>query len=122
DAIINLDNERSIRLGRGAVTANLFMTRTALERMGVFAPVVSGDDVAWTRRAVQKGLKLVYCAEAIVYHPARGFSELMIKQVRVGLGSIAVWRSQGRNPLWMIARWVSLFIPVLSFQIPGLVE
>ncbi len=81
-----------------AVTANLFVRRRVFEEVGPFnAELMSGGDFEWTRRATSRGHRLLYCAEAVVRHPARAsLSALAGKARRVTSGSQALYRERGR--------------------------
>jgi cellulose synthase/poly-beta-1,6-N-acetylglucosamine synthase-like glycosyltransferase len=67
-----------------AATANLFVTREALTRWGLFNNSSrSGEDFEWTRRATRAGANLVYSPTAMVSHPAREtLTELLTKARR----------------------------------------
>ena len=57
---------------------------------------MSGGDFEWTRRATAAGFKLVYCADAVVRHPARStLASLAQKARRVAAGSIALHGENG---------------------------
>ncbi|MCE8026964.1 glycosyltransferase family 2 protein [Billgrantia aerodenitrificans] len=81
-----------------AVTANLFVRRRVFEEVGPFnAELMSGGDFEWTRRATTRGHRMLYCAEAVVRHPARAsLSALAGKARRVTSGSQALYRERGR--------------------------
>lgn len=81
-----------------AVTANLFVRRRVFEEVGSFnAELMSGGDFEWTRRATSRGHRMLYCAEAVVRHPARAsLSALAGKARRVTSGSQALYRERGR--------------------------
>lgn len=89
DARTNMQMEQDI-LNRGVTkTANLFVRKRLFDELGLFRDdLKSGGDVEWTSRATAKGYKLVYASGAEIRHPARGWRELFIKQVRVGRGQI----------------------------------
>ncbi|MCE8002212.1 glycosyltransferase family 2 protein [Billgrantia ethanolica] len=80
-----------------AVTANLFVRRRVFEEVGPFnAELMSGGDFEWTRRATTRGHRMLYCAEAVVRHPARAsLSALAGKARRVTSGSQALYRDRG---------------------------
>lgn len=123
DSIINLHNESSIAEKGGAKTANVFVKKELFEQLGMFqSDQKSGEDIGWTGRASRAGFNMVYASQSIVEHPARNFSELMEKHVRVGMGSSAVWKSQGRSRIWIFVRFLSLFLPILSLQLPRLIK
>lgn len=77
------DQQKNTMAGYAA-TANLFVTKQALERWGLFDQTSrSGEDFEWTRRASEAGAKLVYSRTASVTHPAReSMSELLAKARR----------------------------------------
>jgi glycosyltransferase involved in cell wall biosynthesis len=121
DSVINLDNKSGVKSGLGK-TANLCATKKCLDEIGIFSETQkSGSDGEWTTRAHHTGKKIVFADRAMVYHEARNFDELMKKHVRVGQGSIGVWKTQGRNIFWILARFVSFFLPLLPLQIPNMV-
>lgn len=122
DSIINLHNESSILEKGAAKTANVFVKKELFEQIGMFqSDQKSGEDIGWTGRTSRAGFKIVYSNKAVVNHPARNFSELIEKHIRVGMGSVAVWNNQGRSHLWILLRFMSLFLPVLSLQLPRLI-
>jgi glycosyltransferase involved in cell wall biosynthesis len=90
-----------------SVTANLFVTREALERTGDFVHGVS-EDVDFCRRAAALGFRLAFNASSIIGHPARrDWSELVRKWERLveerwnGFG--------GRSPAGRL-KWAALAI------------
>lgn len=76
-----------VRAGR-AVTANLFVRRRVIEKIGPFdASLQSMGDFDFTGRATAAGFTLVYAAEAAVAHPARAtLGALLRKNRRVAGG------------------------------------
>jgi glycosyltransferase involved in cell wall biosynthesis len=123
DSLINLHNESSTTEKGGAKTANVFVKKELFEQLGMFqSDQKSGEDIGWTGRASHAGFNMVYASQSIVEHPARNFSELLEKHVRVGIGSVAVWKSQGRSWMWIFLRFSSLFLPILSLQLPRLIK
>ncbi|WP_413452151.1 glycosyltransferase [Georgenia phoenicis] len=71
-----------------SVTANMCTTRAAFDAAGPFrSELYSGADVEWAQRANRLGLRTVYCADAVVHHPARdSYSALRTKLRRVIAG------------------------------------
>lgn len=74
-----------------STTANLIVKKNVFNSLGPFPLVQSGGDVRWTKGAVNKGFKLFYCENAIVFHPARKrLKEIIKKETRLcGNSSIA---------------------------------
>ncbi|MCP5107501.1 MAG: glycosyltransferase [bacterium] len=111
DAITNMQIETIVKERGVAITANLFMDRRVVDKTGLFPHhLKSGGDIFYTARAVGKGLKLVYSPGAYVYHPTRGFRQLLKKSIRVGNGKSGMHKLreddevppevlQSRNPL-----------------------
>lgn len=105
DSISNMQIESNIRDRNVAKTANLFVRRHVFESIGLFpSELRSGGDVLWTAKATRAGFKLVYCADAEAFHPARGLAPLLRKQIRVGRGQISIWADEGLNYKGMINR------------------
>jgi cellulose synthase/poly-beta-1,6-N-acetylglucosamine synthase-like glycosyltransferase len=106
-----LDQQRAVERLGFAATANLFVRREALERIGRFDErLTSGGDVELCSRATAAGLRLVYCAAAVVVHPPRTTArELARKALRVGTGmgqmrhhGVGPWGA--RRPPWSMPR------------------
>lgn len=123
DAVINIDNEGSIAMHGMAATANLFVTRDALQRVGGFnQKLQSGGDGEWSARAKKVGITMQFASNAIVYHPARTFAELITKHLRIGSGSVAVWSARGKGVWWQIAATLYLFTPLFLLKVPKLIR
>ena len=71
-----------------SVTANMCTTRAAFDAAGPFrSALLSGADIEWAQRANRLGLRTVYCAHAVVHHPARSsYAALRTKLRRVIAG------------------------------------
>lgn len=112
DALTNMQVAENVRSRGVAKTANLFLRRDVVTRIGPFpAHLQSGGDVVWTRAATRQGLRLVYGSDVVVYHPARRLGALLRKQYRVGAGQRAIWRDE-RRPIGKAARSVVVgFLP-----------
>lgn len=84
DAYLGLEQQKWVERGR-AVTANLIVRRPVMERVGYFNDtVLSGGDMEWSDRAKAAGEPILFAADAIVRHPARGsLSEHITKARRI---------------------------------------
>ena len=111
DRMTCLRQDRYASQGRAA-TANVFVRRSAFERVGLFDDqALSGGDMEWSRRAQAEGLELVYDPAVIVGHPARlTFESHAIKRRRILAAQI---RNAGSK------RW-KFYIPPLKGIIPSL--
>lgn len=89
--------------GFGA-TANLFVRRTAFDRIGSFDPSLpSGGDRDWGTRLRDSGVPVSYEPTAVVRHPARTtLRELGCKISRVAAGDLVLRHRNG----WSRRRWV----------------
>lgn len=91
DVASHMDNERSIVRHSCAVTANLFVRREVFDSVGFFNRAVkSGGDIEFTQRASSNGFLIVFCADSIIKHPTRKFTEKIKKSYRVGKGLLQV--------------------------------
>ncbi|PSN20055.1 glycosyl transferase [filamentous cyanobacterium CCP5] len=98
DSVTNMQAKRNIEERQLSTTANLFTHRYVFEAIGIFPQdVKSGGDLRWTKKATESGFKLVFAADAVVYHPARNWKELLKKQFRVGKGQPMIWLQQGQS-------------------------
>ncbi|MFK7837708.1 MAG: glycosyltransferase family 2 protein [Sulfitobacter sp.] len=95
DMMTCLRQDRYASQGRAA-TANVFVRRSAFEKVGLFDDeALSGGDMEWSRRAQAMGVELVYDPEVIVGHPARlTFEEHATKRRRILAAQI---RNAGRK-------------------------
>jgi len=73
DDLFAFPQESYLRRSGFAVTANLFVTRAVVDRVGPFDDSVrSGGDYAWGNRVEAAGVPMAFAADALVFHPARG--------------------------------------------------
>jgi glycosyltransferase involved in cell wall biosynthesis len=73
-----LDQERAVLAG-SAVTANLLVRRALFEREGGFdGTLANGGDHEFVSRCVRSGARLVYAADAVVWHPTRSSARAFI--------------------------------------------
>ena len=83
-----------------AATANMVTTRAVFDRVGIFDGALrSGGDREWGRRATAMGVRITYCPDVMVRHPARRtLRELLTKIERVHRGAVAVEPSAANRP------------------------
>lgn len=87
DRLTCLQQERYASQGRAA-TANVFVRRSAFEKIGLFdGEALSGGDMEWSGRAQASGLQLVYSPDVVVGHPARASFEALATKARRILGA-----------------------------------
>lgn len=101
-----IDSSRNMQIEEGVLhrkigkTANLFVRREVFDEIGLFpSEIRSGGDVFWTRKAVEAGFEIAFSKEAEVQHPARTFSDLLKKQIRVGHGQVQIQIEEGKSRL-----------------------
>jgi len=83
EKLFAFDQEKNVTSGYSA-TANLFARSSVFTTVGPFDEHAhTGEDFAWTRKAVSSGAHLIYSPEVIVSHPAReSMRELFLKAKR----------------------------------------
>ena len=115
DSFVHFNQEKSALNGRVA-TVNVFFKKNIFEKIGFFdQSVKSGADTIFSRTAIQKGFVCEFCSNALVWHPARGFKELVLKQKRVGYYSVYNMLSLGRSILYVVFRIFLDFLPQKKF-------
>jgi hypothetical protein len=114
--------QRRYALEGWAATANAFVCRDVLERVGAFDPrLVSGGDWDMGMRAEAAGIPIGYFADAQVAHPCRRrFSALARKAFRVGFGRGQLLRLHGAGPKpllgLMAGRMASAWPPTSAYE------
>jgi glycosyltransferase involved in cell wall biosynthesis len=112
DSMTNMQIRQNIQDRKVCKTANLFVKKYVFESVGLFPDnLKSGGDVIWTKKATDAGFKLVYSAEAQVFHPARKLLPLLKKQYRVGCGQPYIWVEQGQTKKQMLLKTINSFRP-----------
>jgi cellulose synthase/poly-beta-1,6-N-acetylglucosamine synthase-like glycosyltransferase len=92
---------------------NMFCRREVFERTGAFGVGLS-EDVDWSRRAVARGARLGYVAEAAIGHPARvTWAQLSGKWTRINAETFGLMAGQKHQR----ARWLlrNLMVPLSAF-------
>ena len=112
DSVTHIQMKKYIENSGTAMTANLFVKSIIFEKIGLFPETVkSGGDTQWTAKATQSGFSLIYCESAIVKHPARRLFSLLKKNIRVGTGLIASWKSKGWSVPVIFFSYLKLLLP-----------
>lgn len=97
ESVLAFPQKENAALGR-SVTANLLITRQALEKAGNFEEdTFSGADYQFTRRATSQGLKIVFGESVCVGHPARDSIEQIRKKARRVVGGFYELRDVDSN-------------------------
>jgi glycosyltransferase involved in cell wall biosynthesis len=106
DSCENIRMKDSVEKNSVAKTANLFIHRSVFDELGLFPEGIrSGGDIEFTSKASKFGFLIHFSDKAYVYKEARSFSELMLKQKRVGLGHA---RAKGLS-LKKVSTYLGLF-------------
>jgi glycosyltransferase involved in cell wall biosynthesis len=112
DSLSHMQNDDLVQRHRGAATANLFVRAEIFRAVGPFrSDVRSGGDMLWTTGATARGYRLLYAPDVVVYHPARGLGEVIVKAVRLGTGHYALGRQQGRTVGGLVAEGLRVLLP-----------
>lgn len=95
-AISGFMQRENVRDRGFTATANLFVTRAAMEQIGPFdTTLLSGGDREWSWRAADSGYPVVYAADAVVVTPPRRSLRAAARQVRRVAGGRAGLRRDG---------------------------
>jgi glycosyltransferase involved in cell wall biosynthesis len=98
DSLVNIQMKSSILKRKVAKTANLFVKREVIEKIGMFPEGIrSGGDVRWTHKATSNGFKLAFSEDAKVFKETRSYIALLKKQWRISVAHPAVWKEDGRE-------------------------
>jgi GT2 family glycosyltransferase len=109
EMVFAFNNERYIKKLGFTVSANLFCSRALFEDVGGFGVGLS-EDVEWCRRAVARGYRLGYAADAAVGHPARRtWPELIRKWTRTNKEGFLLMSQTRHGRLRFLLR--SLLLP-----------
>lgn len=110
DVHLGLEQQKWVERGR-AVTANLIVRHSVMDRVGQFNDaVLSGGDMEWNDRAKAAGEPILFAADAIVRHPARGHLSDHITKAR---------RIEGARLRRNAGRGLVNFIPPIHKLIPS---
>jgi GT2 family glycosyltransferase len=83
----------------GSMTGNLFTYKSVFDSVGLFNDqFFSYGDLEWGKRAQKAGFRVDYVDDVVVFHPARSFKELLVKEKRLG-GGVANFNYYER-PRW----------------------
>ena len=116
DAAFFNNNQTLVKNEKAAVTGNLFLKREVMDDVGNFpGNFRSGMDIWWTQQAVEKGYKLVFAKDAMVYCKPRKFMALMKKSIRVGKSHPFIRKQAGDSVYSIIASIILTFTPPSFF-------
>ncbi|MBC8120525.1 MAG: glycosyltransferase [Gemmatimonadaceae bacterium] len=95
ERLVAFPQQRYVEVERFSVTANLFTSKTVLEKVGHFSDTLkSSGDSDWGKRVFTAGYRLVYADDVRVAHPARhSFNELRKQKVRL----VGGWRDRDKR-------------------------
>lgn len=88
DMTFYLQQNYYVRNGGFASTANMWVHREVMEKVGTFnAEMTTSGDVEWGNRTLRAGYQGIYCDNVIVNHPARpNHHAFRLKTFRLGSG------------------------------------
>ena len=89
--LFSMKQDQNAKNGK-CITANFFCSMALLQKhQGFDQKLKSGGDVELSTRVVKGGGRVIYCEDALVTHPSRNVSELLVKRQRIIGGT---WDSQ----------------------------
>ncbi len=110
EAVFAFDFKRYIEKEGFTGTGNMFVRRATFERVGLFRNGLS-EDKDWSRRAMAIGLKITYCGNVVVSHPARrSWEELARKTRRVVRETVELKRAEKTGA----GAWVIYLFKILA--------
>ncbi|GAC32252.1 glycosyltransferase [Paraglaciecola polaris] len=81
--LFSMKQDQNAQNGK-CITANFFCSMALLQKYNGFdQKLKSGGDVELSTRVVKGGGQVIYCEKALVTHPSRNVSELLIKRQRI---------------------------------------
>lgn len=88
ELLFSLNQEKFIRYGKFAATANMWTWKAMFNKLGLFkSNLSSSGDKEWGNRVASAGYEVCYSEDVIVYHPARKtIREIGRKNARIGAG------------------------------------
>lgn len=101
DSVTSINMKKAVAERGVAYTANLFVTKQAMEKTGYFEEGTrSGGDVRWSMKAQKKGFKIEYCEQSVVFKKPRDAKQLFKKKMRTGKGYFYTWRQEEEKEIW----------------------
>lgn len=89
--LFSMKQDQNAKNGK-CITANFFCSMALLQKhQGFDQKLKSGGDVELSNRVVKCGGRVIYCEDALVTHPSRNVTELLVKRQRIIGGT---WDSQ----------------------------
>ncbi len=117
DAVAHLTQCEENAKKHCVATANMAVNAVDFFKVGLFTERFSGGDFDWSQRAFNKGMKIVFHPEAIVYHPSRKtYEEILKREERVAYGRGISHKNKGGTYLTLLLAYL-LRIFKLSTQI-----
>lgn len=86
--ILYLNTKRNVENGYGVTMANILVPKRLFQDQGLFQDdIASGNDIAWSRKALKAGYDIIYIEKAGVSYPAQSWEVLTQKVVKYAQGS-----------------------------------
>ena len=123
DSVMFNNNENLVHNEGGSAAGNLFFKREVLNEIGPFPENFrSGMDIWWTQKAVNKGFKLVYAYEAVVFCKPRKLKAVLKKSYRVGKTHPFNLYQSGKSVSYIIGMIIRTFAPPRIRQVNHQIE
>jgi len=85
--MLYLNTEKNVRKRYGVTAGNLLVERSVFDKIGDFQDsVISGNDIVWSLKALNSGIKIRYEPEAIIIYPAQTWAELKVSVQKYASG------------------------------------
>ncbi len=107
DAITHLSQSKEHISKNCVATANMAVYREDFEKIGPFEERFAGGDFEWSQRASKMGYEIVYCSDALIFHPSRkSYKEIETRERRGAYGAGKAQKINGDALLPLVVKYV----------------
>ncbi len=76
-SLLYLNNEKNVKYNYGVTTGHLWVQKSVFDKIGLFDEShISGNDIAWSLRALESNYKIEYISNISVEYPGQTHSQL----------------------------------------------
>ena len=94
--LLYLNNEKNIKNHYGVPAGNLFIDQSVIDDIGLFdQDRISGNDVAWSKKAMDREFVITYAPECVVKYFSPDYSQLLQKMKKYAKGAAHQMKVRG---------------------------
>lgn len=110
--LMYLDNAKNVKYEYGLPSGNLFARKRLFQDLGLFdTKSKSGNDIAWTKKAIKAGYKVAYAPKSKVYYPGKSYRRLLKDILKYGRGAYLTGeKGWDALPSFMMPMKISTFL------------